>query len=136
MREANVAVPNSLGAYIRASREQAGISQCQLSLAISVDPSYVARIESGERAKPAADVLQRIADVLDIDSGDLLAFLGVTQQLPEPQIYLERKYGLDAGDAEAIARLIEDLTAERTRTPRQPIGQDGTRADAGPLDFR
>lgn len=116
MRDAAASGPDTLGACIRTVREQSGISQAQLAVSIGVDPSYVARIESGQRAKPAADVLQRIADALGIDSGDLLAFLGVTQNLPEPQVYLQRKYGLDTKDAETIARLIEDVAAESGRS--------------------
>lgn len=101
----------TLGAYIRAAREDGQLSQGQLAAAIGVDPSYVARIESGQRAKPAADVLQRIADALDIEAGDLLAFLGVRPDLPAPHIYLRRKYGLGAEDAEQLSRLIEDVVS-------------------------
>ena len=115
MQGATANAPETLGAYIRAAREQANISQGQLATAIKVNPSYIARIESGERAKPAADVLQRIADALGIDSGELLAFLGVRVNLPEPQAYFRRKYGMSADDADVITRLIEDFAAKRTK---------------------
>ena len=114
MHDVSTGVSETLGTYVRAAREQAGISQGQLATAIGVNPSYVARIESGERVKPAADILQRIADALDIDSGALLSFLGVRPSLPEPQVYFRQKYGMSAGEADVAVRLVEDFCSERT----------------------
>jgi transcriptional regulator with XRE-family HTH domain len=113
MKDSSADDPGTLGAYMRTAREQAGLSRGQLAAAIGVDPSYIARIESGERAKPAADVLQRIADALGIDSGDLLAFLGVRPNLPEPQVYFQAKYGMSAEEAKVITRLVEQFRVER-----------------------
>jgi transcriptional regulator with XRE-family HTH domain len=108
----NDETPADLGAYVRYSREQAGLSQGQLAEAVGVHHSYIARIESGSRAKPAADVLQRIADVLHIESGDLLAFLGVRTNLPEPRAYFRRKYGMNARQADVLARLVEEFESK------------------------
>lgn len=77
MEDSSADGPRALGAYVYAARVQAGLSRGQLTGAIGVDPSYIARIESGERAKPGADVLQSLADALGIDAGELLVFLGV-----------------------------------------------------------
>lgn len=112
----NVELPGgseALGSYVRFHREQAGISQEQLAAAIGVNHSYIARIESGKRAKPAADILQRIADTLHIDASELLAFLGVRPSLPEPRVYFRRKYGMGADEADVIARLVEDFESKR-----------------------
>lgn len=92
--------PTSLGEYIKLNREVAGISQRQLASRIGIHHSYLARLESGENDSPAADVLQRIADVLEISSADLLAFIGVTPPdgLPELAPYLRAKYHLSDAD--------------------------------------
>jgi len=114
MKDVSADFSGVLGTYVRSARERARLSQGQLAAAIGVNPSYIARIESGERAKPAADILQRIADTLVIDSSDLLAFLGVKPSLPEPRIYFQLKYGMGADEADVAARLIEDFCSERT----------------------
>jgi transcriptional regulator with XRE-family HTH domain len=113
----NDETPVNLGAYVHYHREQAGLSQGQLAAAIGVHYSYIARIESGARAKPAADVLQRIADVLHIDSSSLLAFLGVRTSLPEPRVYFRRKYGMDAREADVLAQLVEEFESKREGDP-------------------
>jgi transcriptional regulator with XRE-family HTH domain len=76
------------------------MSQRQLAARIGIHHSYLARLESGDNDHPAADVLQRIADVLEISSADLFAFIGVKppEGLPELAPYLRAKYHL--GDAE------------------------------------
>jgi transcriptional regulator with XRE-family HTH domain len=86
--------PSTLGEYLRMERERVGISQRQLASRVGIHNSYLARLESGETASPAADLLQRIADVLEISSTDLLAFIGVKppEGLPELAPYLRAKY--------------------------------------------
>jgi transcriptional regulator with XRE-family HTH domain len=76
-RETPMDGPSTLGEYLRAERERAGISQRQLAGRVGIHNSYLARLENGETANPAADLLQRIAEVLEISSADLLAFIGV-----------------------------------------------------------
>src|SRR5690348_15494273 len=111
-----MAEPATLGEYLRTVREQAGISQRQLASRAGIHNSYLARLESGENDSPAAEVLQRIADVLEISSADLLAFIGVKppEGLPELAPYLRAKYQLDEAAvrelAEHMRRLAEDKT--------------------------
>ena len=110
--------PSTLGEYLRASRERAGLSQRKLAGRVGIHNSYLARLENGETANPAADLLQRIADVLEISSTDLLAFIGVKppEGLPELAPYLRAKYRLDETAirqiAEHMQRLAENKDAE------------------------
>ena len=106
--------PSTLGEYLRVERERASMSQRQLASRVGIHNSYLARLENGETANPAADLLQRIADVLEISSADLLAFIGVKppEGLPDLAPYLRAKYRLDEESiremAEHMRRLAEN----------------------------
>jgi transcriptional regulator with XRE-family HTH domain len=106
--------PSTLGEYLRAERERADISQRQLASRVGIHNSYLARLENGENDSPAAEVLQRIADVLEISSADLLAFIGVKPPggLPELAPYLRAKYRMSDTAiremAEQMRRLAEN----------------------------
>lgn len=106
--ETKVDAPSTLGEYLRLARERAGISQRQLASRVGIHNSYLARLENGEWESPSADVLQRIAEVLEISSTDLLAFIGVKppEGLPELAPYLRAKYRLDEA---AIRELGEHM---------------------------
>jgi transcriptional regulator with XRE-family HTH domain len=107
--------PSTLAEYLRTAREQAGISQRQLASRVGIHHSYLARLESGETANPAADLLQKIADVLEINSADLFAFIGVKppEGLPELAPYLRAKYHLDEVAARALAELVGRLAQDQ-----------------------
>jgi transcriptional regulator with XRE-family HTH domain len=102
----------SLGGFIAAQREAAGLSQRQLAARAGFNHSFIARLESGDtRAGRTPEHLQRIADALELDVSELLKFLGVTPRLPEPRAYFRRKLGVNAREADVLARLIEDHQA-------------------------
>jgi|SRR5579859_2403501 len=102
----------TLGGYLRAAREQAGMSQRQLARLVGVDNAYIFRLENGTKTDPSASLLQRIADALNVDNSELMAFIGVQPSLPEPRLYFRRKLGVDADEAEVLARLIEEHQAQ------------------------
>jgi transcriptional regulator with XRE-family HTH domain len=112
-----VAEAATLGEYLRVAREQVGLSQRQLAARIGIHNSYLARLESGETANPSADVVQRIADVLEIDSTDLFAYIGVVPPtgLPDLAPYLRAKYRMSDEAIQEMAahlrRLAEDKNA-------------------------
>jgi len=83
----------------------------------------MARIETGEVARPSPEIMQRIAEALELDSGVLLTFIGVkpTTALPTPRIYFRRAYGMTAEEAETTAERVEQIIAElRTHRKHQP----------------
>lgn len=110
-----MATPSTLGEYLRSSREQTGISQRQLAGRVGIHNSYLARLENGETANPSADLLQRIADVLEISSTDLLAFIGVKppEGLPELAPYLRAKYHMDDTAIREIAEHMQRLARNK-----------------------
>ena len=109
--------PTSLGAYLRAARERAGLSLRQLAEVAEVNYGYLARIENSERSKPAPDVLQRLADALEVDAADLFGFVGVRPEatLPSPRTYFRRKLGVNAEQAAILAQLVEDYQANNMK---------------------
>lgn len=114
---------SSLGAYLRSAREQAGLSLRQVASLADVNYAYLARVESGEKKKPSADILQRLADALHIDSAELFAFFGVKSSLSEPKMYFRRAYGMSESEAAEAASIIENLRAHQRE---QQIKEGGT----------
>lgn len=105
----------TLGDYLRMARQQAGYSIRELAKLVSVHFSYLARLENGETAHPSPDLLQRLAEVLQVDAAELLTYIGVKPALPEPRAYFRRKLGVNAEEADVLARLIEDYQAKKTK---------------------
>jgi transcriptional regulator with XRE-family HTH domain len=102
----------TLGEFIQVRRLAAGLSQRQLAGQAEMHHSVLSRLESGEVAQVAPDILQRLADVLGLDVTDLLRFLGVEPGLPEPRAYFRRKLGVNAKEADVLAQLIEEHQAK------------------------
>jgi transcriptional regulator with XRE-family HTH domain len=107
--------PSTLAEYLKLAREQAGMSQRQLANRVGVHHSYLARLESGDNDNPSAELLQTIADVLEIRSADLLAFIGVKppEGLPELAPYLRAKYRMDETAIRELAEHMRRLTQGR-----------------------
>jgi transcriptional regulator with XRE-family HTH domain len=62
----------TIGDRIKAARVKVGWSQSRLAKEADIYPSTVSQIESGERQKPAIDVLQKIARALSTTVNQLL----------------------------------------------------------------
>jgi transcriptional regulator with XRE-family HTH domain len=110
--------PSSLGEYLRAERERAGLSQRQLAKLAGLHYSYLARLESGENDNPSPEVVQRIADVLELDSTDLYAYIGVVppQGLPDLAPYLRAKYHMGDAEIREMAEHLRRLADNKTNT--------------------
>jgi len=80
--------------------------------AADINHSYLVKLELDQADNPSAAYLQRLADVLEIDPSDLLAFIGVepSATLPSPRVYFRRKFGISDAEAARLSRLIEDYT--------------------------
>lgn len=103
----------TLAAYLRQVREQAGYSIRELAKRVGVHHSYLARLETGETANPAPELLEHLATELEVDSAELLAYINVS--LPEPRAYFRRKLGVDAEEADVLARLIENYQVKHKK---------------------
>src|SRR5262245_48433479 len=55
---------------LRRLRDRAGLSCNELARAVAVDPSYISRLERGEREPPRRPVVERLASALQLDLDD------------------------------------------------------------------
>jgi transcriptional regulator with XRE-family HTH domain len=100
----------SLGTFLKEARARAGLSIRDLERVSGVANSYLTKLELNQKTNPSADILQRLADALDLDASELLAFIGVkpASTLPAARTYFRRKYGVNAKEADVLTRLVED----------------------------
>ncbi|MBS4032673.1 MAG: helix-turn-helix transcriptional regulator [Clostridiales bacterium] len=66
----------SFGEKLKTLRQQRGLSQKQLAVLSGVSPSYLSRIERGERNIPHPSALVKLAGPLGINEYEILAFAG------------------------------------------------------------
>jgi transcriptional regulator with XRE-family HTH domain len=94
-----------LGLYIRARREELGLSARRVARAVDVQDSTIHRLEAGVYAKPSASKLARLAEYLDLDLADLFAMAdyAVPDSLPSLPEYLRLRYpALTSGAIESL----------------------------------
>jgi len=67
----------TLGQYIRRCRECKGVSLRKFAQAVGISPTMMSKIEHDEKGfKAGEQTLLKIADLLDVNSDDLLAMAG------------------------------------------------------------
>ena len=111
---------NMLGDYLRAARTRAGLSVRELERLTGVANHYLTKLETGFKTKPSAEVLIKLADALELDTSELLAFIGVNPAsvLPPADIYFRKRYGMSEDQARQAAELIEERYGTATKSPQ------------------
>jgi transcriptional regulator with XRE-family HTH domain len=109
--------PATLASVVRAAREAAGLSIRQLAPLVRAHYSVLARIEAGDVTRPSPEMVQNIAQALELDASELLAFIGVKATLPEPKVYFRKAYGMSEREAEEAEAVIAELRAKRGQPP-------------------
>lgn len=106
---------HTLGQRLRQAREDAGLSIRRLALLAGVDNASVIRIEHETRTNPSAETVLKLADALNIDSSEWLPLIGIKAGavLPTPRTYFRRKFGVNADEADVLARLVDDYRANK-----------------------
>ena len=99
----------ALAAMVRRSRQSKGLTQRQLSRALSKSEGYVGHLESG-RIRPNVETLKALATVLGLLYGELAVAAG----------YITRREFESPMDDRQLARLAEigDLTEEEWESVR------------------
>ena len=65
-------IPDSVGARIRYLRKQLNLSLKDLERMTGVSPSYINRIEKGERKAPSVPIIYKLAPVLQVSPQELM----------------------------------------------------------------
>ncbi|MGV9676425.1 helix-turn-helix domain-containing protein [Nocardia sp. NPDC003482] len=106
----------AMGEFLRAKREQAGLSQAEVARRAGADKTQVSRFEAGLVLTPRTDLLQAIGAVVGVSLTDILAagkWIS-PRDLPSMSPYLHAKYQHLPGDVlEKIEAYIETLARER-----------------------
>ncbi len=97
------------GNLIHAARAEKNLSLRRLAILSGVDYSRLARIEQGTRPAPDLTAIRTLADVLDLDVGDLLVASGTSRRVMEDLVWSERS---------RLGRAIPDLGAYRPAASR------------------
>ena len=95
------------------ARESAGLPLRELAGLVGLHYSVLSRIEAGAVARPSPEVVQNIAEVLKLDAGELLAFLGIKATLPEPKVFFRRAYGMSDSEAAEAEAIVANLRAHQ-----------------------
>lgn len=67
------AISDNFGSLIKHKREEKGYSLNKLQELTGISPSYINRIEKGERKAPSLKIIEKLADALDADLSELLS---------------------------------------------------------------
>ena len=98
-----------LGKYLRARREELGLSARAVARAVGVRDSTILRLEAGAYRAPSADKLARLAEQLQLDLADVFAMADyvIPNSLPSLPEYLRLRYPtLTPETMEALSNLL------------------------------
>lgn len=91
------------GSLLRAYREQAGLSQSALARRASLDPSFVNRLESGQRSAERS-VAEKLVAALHLEAADADRLLAAGGHLPA----LFARVGLQDPTLQLVAQILAD----------------------------
>jgi transcriptional regulator with XRE-family HTH domain len=80
---------NEFGQRLGQYREAAGLSQNALARLVDVDPSYINRMERGEREPPRRELVVRLAEALSLNEADRQRLLLAAGHVPDWLLALE-----------------------------------------------
>lgn len=78
------------GALLRQHRQQRGWTTVRLGALVGCDPSYITRLERGERGPPALPWLQLLADALALTDPARARFFAAAGAWPDTWDWQER----------------------------------------------
>ncbi|MBZ5735123.1 helix-turn-helix domain-containing protein [Nocardioides sp. TRM66260-LWL] len=119
----------TLGRYLEAARQDAGLSLRQLAEAADVQLTIVARLMRDEVKKPAPAVLMRLAPVLELRTSDLFLVAGLPTptDLPSVEALLRAEYDLPEDAVAEAKQQIEAIVARYKATgSNREEGNHGT----------
>jgi transcriptional regulator with XRE-family HTH domain len=97
------------GSLLRRYRDRAGMSCNELARAVAVDPSYISRLERGEREPPRRPVVERLASSLQLGLEDQDRLLVTAGYAPATVAVL--------GSWDATLQVVADVLTDRRIPP-------------------
>lgn len=90
------------GAYLRALRDKAGLTQRQVHELANVSSAYLTQVEKGQRNPPSAEILNRLAQVYQVKQEELLREAGYLEggYATLPDEVIERAFRFVCDDPE------------------------------------
>ena len=111
-----------IGSFIRATREDRGLSSQELSTRSGLPKGTISKIENGLAGRPKTDSLDRIARVLGISLAELYVAAGYEAALPSLPVYLRSQYRHLTPEQQAeLTRQVVAIT-ERYGAPASSTG--------------
>ncbi len=95
---------NEFGERLQQHRKAKGLSQNALAREVKVDPSYINRLERGEREPPHRELVARLAEALGLADGERQRLLLAAGHVPDWLLPL----AADDATLMAVARLLAD----------------------------
>jgi transcriptional regulator with XRE-family HTH domain len=111
----------SLGDFIRRQRELSEVSMRRFAQLVGISNPYLSQIERGLRA-PSEQVVQSIADVLQVSAETLYEQAGLPNETEDPSRVIEaieEDPELTARQRQALIEVYNAFTGSRTRPRRR-----------------
>lgn len=129
----------AFGRWLRAAREERGITQQALADRAGLSRSYLSDLERGRGVRPTIPTLDRLATALGVANLDLLWAAGVLQtpsrgpQRQDEDRLLALYRGLSEQGRSAVERFIKFMYQEEQRWVQPSFADDIFAGDATPL---
>lgn len=110
----------NFGAWLRKTREEAGVSQGALAIALGVKQPVISRMENGLKSKISREEADVVAQTLCVPASDVYAAAGITTRNPEISAIAVELSQLDVSDQQYVLDLIRRLSASRQHPSGEP----------------
>lgn len=78
---------NKLGTYLKNIRTERGFSLSDVGEKIDVSPSYIFRLEKGERKNPSISIISKLCNFYNLDLSSVLKLAGIEENPLNKEIH-------------------------------------------------
>jgi transcriptional regulator with XRE-family HTH domain len=114
----------TFGEYLKQLRKKKGLTIKKLAELAGLSPSYLSRIERGERNIPNARFLKKLASPLNLTPQQMMIAAGYlnNDEPDKPSLYKEREE--DSGASSSWQEIIKDPTLQEALEEIGPLNED------------
>jgi len=113
-------IKSRFGTLLRQAREANGLSLRGLAESVEIEYSRLAKMENGTRPAPGLAEIRRLAEVLDLDMGELLVSTGTPREVVAHLLWSERLH-VELPTEDRGAYVPERTLLLRRNTFRVPV---------------